>query len=182
MKYPNICSGIFKSRPNRFIAEVEINGVVERCHVKNTGRCRELLTPDATVYLNRVDASNRKTNFDLIAVEKGNLLINMDAQAPNTVFGEYVQKETFLPDLTLIRPEFRHGDSRFDFYLEQGEKRHLAEIKGVTPVEENGVAKFRRTDRTWHQAHQRADRRPHRVFTVDRVRHPNGGHDLLSTQ
>ena len=141
MKYPNICIGTFKSRPNRFIAEVEMNGVIERCHVKNTGRCRELLTPDVTVYLNRADNPNRKTNFDLIAVEKGNLLINMDAQAPNAVFGEYVRKGAFLTDLTLIRPEFRHGDSRFDFYLEQGEKRHLVEVKGVT-LEENGVAKF----------------------------------------
>ena len=141
MQYPNICAGIFKSRPNRFIAEVEINGTVERCHVKNTGRCRELLTPDAAVYLNRADNPNRKTNFDLIAVEKGNLLINMDAQAPNAVFGECVRKGAFLSDLTLIRPEFRHGDSRFDFYLEQGETRHLVEVKGVT-LEENGVAKF----------------------------------------
>ena len=141
MKYPNICIGTFKSRPNRFIAEVEINGTVERCHVKNTGRCKELLTPDAAVYLNRADNPNRKTNFDLIAVEKGSLLINMDAQAPNSVFGEYVRKGMFLPDLTLIRPEFRHGDSRFDFYLEQGEMRHLVEVKGVT-LEENGVAKF----------------------------------------
>ena len=141
MKYQNICIGTFKSRPNRFIAEVEMEGVVERCHVKNTGRCRELLTPNATVYLNRADVLTRKTKFDLIAVEKGKLLINMDAQAPNAVFEEYVRKGAFLPDLTLIRPEFRHGDSRFDFYLEQGEMRHLVEVKGVT-LEENGVAKF----------------------------------------
>lgn len=141
MQYPAVCKGIFQSRPNRFIAEVEINGVLERCHVKNTGRCRELLVPNATVYLNRVDAPNRKTKFDLIAVEKGNLLINMDAQAPNVVFGEYVRKGLFLPDLTLIRPEFRHGDSRFDFYLEQESRRHLVEVKGVT-LEESGIAKF----------------------------------------
>lgn len=141
MQYAEVCKGTFHSRPNRFIAEVEINGVLEHCHVKNTGRCRELLVPNAAVYLNRVDAPNRKTKFDLIAAKKGNLLINLDAQAPNAVFGEYVRKGLFLPDLTLIRPEFRHGDSRFDFYLEQGSKRHLVEVKGVT-LEENGIARF----------------------------------------
>ena len=141
MKYPNICSGIFKSRPNRFIAEVEINGVVERCHVKNTGRCRELLTPDATVYLNRADTPNRKTNFDLIAVEKGNLLINMDAQAPNRVFEEWARGGGFLPELSLLRPETTYRNSRFDFYWESSAERGFVEVKGVT-LEEDGVVRF----------------------------------------
>lgn len=141
MRYSNIYTGTFRARPNRFIAEVEIHGVVQRCHVKNTGRCKELLIPGATVYLNHAASPKRKTAFDLIAVEKQGLLINMDAQAPNMVFGEYLKKGHFLPDLTLIRPEFRHGDSRFDFYLEQGDWQHLVEVKGVT-LEENGIAKF----------------------------------------
>lgn len=142
MQYLNIKKGIFQSRPNRFIAEVERNGIVERCHVKNTGRCKELLVPGATVYLNEAPlATKRKTRYDLIAVEKGNLLINMDAQAPNAVFGEYVAEEKFLSSITLIRPEYRYGDSRFDFYIEQGEQRHLVEVKGVT-LEENGIARF----------------------------------------
>ena len=176
MRYGQVKKGVFLSRPNRFIAHVALDGVETVCHVKNTGRCRELLVPGAAVYLEKGTNPNRKTAYDLIAVEKNGKLINMDAQAPNTVFGEYVQKGTFLPDLTLIRPEFRHGDSRFDFYLEQGDQRRYPRGKrrGQIP---------RRTDRTWHQAHQRADRRPSTGFhSVDRVRHPNGGHDLLSTQ
>lgn len=141
MQYRKIRKGIFQSRPNRFIAEVELNGIVERCHVKNTGRCKELLVPGATVYLNDAASAKRKTRYDLIAVEKGNLLINMDAQAPNTVFHEYAASGRFLKDITLIRPEYRYGDSRFDFYMEQGEQQHLIEVKGVT-LEENGVARF----------------------------------------
>ena len=141
MQYSHINKGTFLARPNRFIAEVEINGVIQRCHVKNTGRCRELLVPGATVYLNHVVSPTRKTEFDLVAVQKQGLLINMDAQAPNAVFREYVEKGAFLPNLTRIQPEFRYGDSRFDFYLERGKERHLVEVKGVT-LEENAVAKF----------------------------------------
>lgn len=141
MQYKNVKKATFLSRPNRFIAQVLLDGEETTVHVKNTGRCRELLTPGATVYLATAENPNRKTKFDLIAVEKGTLLINMDAQAPNQVFREWVESGGFLPDLTTIRPEYRYKDSRFDFYLEQGDRRHLVEVKGVT-LEENGVVRF----------------------------------------
>jgi sugar fermentation stimulation protein A len=117
------------------------DGEEHTVHVKNTGRCRELLVPGARVYLTKSDNPDRKTAYDLIAVEKGDLLINMDSQAPNKVFQEWAEQGGFLPNLTQIKPEYSYGDSRFDFYLEQGEKRHLVEVKGVT-LEENGIARF----------------------------------------
>ena len=141
MRYKNIVAGRFISRPNRFIAHVELNGRTEVVHVKNTGRCKELLVPDAVVYLEGNDDPGRKTAWDLVAVEKGSRLINMDAQAPNRVFGEWVQTGRFLPDVTLVRPETKYGDSRFDFYIEAAGKRHFVEVKGVT-LEENGVVRF----------------------------------------
>lgn len=141
MQYKTIVPGRFIDRPNRFIAHVEIDGQVQTVHVKNTGRCRELLVPGATVYLQHSDDPNRKTAWDLIAVEKGERLINMDAQAPNKVFGEWAQAGNFLPDLTLLRPETRYGDSRFDFYVEAGGEKHFVEVKGVT-LEQDGVVRF----------------------------------------
>ena len=141
MLYSHIRKGTFLRRPNRFIAEVIIDGKLTLCHVKNTGRCKELLVPETTVFVEEVFSEKRKTKFDLIAVEKQGVLINMDAQAPNCVFREYINRGSFLPNITYIRPEYRWGDSRFDFYLEQGNLRHLVEVKGVT-VEENGVVRF----------------------------------------
>jgi len=141
MQYKAISSGRFVDRPNRFIARVEIHGQVQTVHVKNTGRCRELLVPGATVYVQHSDDPNRKTAWDLIAVEKGERLINMDAQAPNKVFGEWVQAGNFLPNLTLLRPETRYGDSRFDFYLEADGEKHFVEVKGVT-LEQDGIVRF----------------------------------------
>ena len=141
MRYNAIEKGRFLSRPNRFIAHVEVNGHPEVCHVKNTGRCRELLTPGAAVYLERSANPARKTKYDLVAVEKGDLLINMDAQAPNKVFGEWAAAGRFLPGLTLIRPEFAWEDSRFDFLLEDAGGRIFVEVKGVT-LEENGEVRF----------------------------------------
>ena len=141
MQYQNITTGRFVDRPNRFIAHVEIDGQVQTVHVKNTGRCRELLVPGATVYLQGSDDPKRKTAWDLIVVEKGERLINMDSQAPNKVFGEWVSAGRFLPDVTLIRPETKYGDSRFDFYLEADGKRHFVEVKGVT-LEEDGIIRF----------------------------------------
>ena len=141
MQYSNVQMGRFLARPNRFIAEVALNGEVVLCHVKNTGRCRELLIPGAIVYLNEALSPKRKTRFDLIAVEKQGILINMDAQAPNCVFREYVERGSFLPSITCIQPEYRLGDSRFDVYIEQKEKRHLVEVKGVT-LEEKGIVRF----------------------------------------
>ncbi|OQB12458.1 MAG: Sugar fermentation stimulation protein A [Firmicutes bacterium ADurb.Bin193] len=141
MTYKNIILGIFISRPNRFIAEVEIEGNIEICHVKNTGRCKELLIPGVTVYVQRADNPNRTTKYDLIAVRKGERLINMDSSAPNKVFLEYLQKGTYIKDVTLIKPEARYGASRFDFYVEAGGRRIFIEVKGVT-LEENGVVMF----------------------------------------
>lgn len=141
MQYQNIVSGRFADRPNRFIAHVEIDGQVQVVHVKNTGRCKELLIPGATVYLEGNDDPNRKTAWDLVAVEKGERLINMDSQAPNRVFGEWVRAGKFISNVTLVRPETKYGDSRFDFYVEADGKRHFIEVKGVT-LEENGVVRF----------------------------------------
>lgn len=139
MTYNHILPGRFLDRPNRFIAHVEIDGVTETVHVKNTGRCRELLIPGATVYLQESQNPARKTRYDLIAVEKGSLLINMDAQAPNHAAAEYLP--LLFPDLTLLRPEVKYGNSRFDFYLETPGERRFVEVKGVT-LETGGVAKF----------------------------------------
>jgi len=141
MTYDNVHKGIFKSRPNRFIAEVEINGKIEVCHVKNTGRCKELLVPCATVYANYADSPSRATKYDLIAVEKGDLLINMDSYAPNIAFGEYLRQGKFFENVTLIKPEAKYGTSRFDFYVETANSKSFIEVKGVT-LEENGVAMF----------------------------------------
>ena len=143
MKYESVVSGRFLARPNRFIAHVEVDGQEETVHVKNTGRCKELLQPGAVVYLQDWGAEhpNRKTRFDLIAVEKGDLLINMDSQAPNKVFAEWAQAGHFVEELTLLRPETTWGKSRFDFYWEAGGRRGFVEVKGVT-LEENGHARF----------------------------------------
>lgn len=141
MRYNTVIPGRFLDRPNRFIAHVETEDGVETVHVKNTGRCRELLVPGATVYLERGTNPNRKTAYDLIAVEKRDLLINMDAQAPNKVFAEWAASGGFLPDVTAIRSEYAYGESRLDFCLETPKGPHLVEVKGVT-LEENGAARF----------------------------------------
>jgi len=141
MRYGNIHKGVFINRPNRFIAEVEINGRTEICHVKNTGRCKELLVPGATVYANYVDNPSRSTKYDLVAVEKGSLLINMDSQAPNRVYKEFLVQGSFLDDITNIRAESKYGDSRFDFYIESSVEKAFIEVKGVT-LEEDGIALF----------------------------------------
>ena len=141
MKYGKIVAGKFISRPNRFIAKVEIEGKVETVHVKNTGRCRELLVPGATVYLEVSDKPERKTKYDLIAVEKGSLLINMDSQVPNKVVAEWIRDSAYFGEVKLLRPEFTYGSSRFDFYLETAEEKILIEVKGVT-LENDGVVSF----------------------------------------
>ena len=139
MRYGKVVQGRFLSRPNRFIALVELNGAETVCHVKNTGRCRELLRPGAAVYLERSGNPSRKTAFDLIAVDKDGLLVNMDAQAPNRVFGEFAR--TFDPTAVDVKPEFVYGASRLDFCLTTPAGLHLVEVKGVT-LEENGHARF----------------------------------------
>ena len=141
MQYRSVKKGIFQARPNRFIAHVEVDGRLEVVHVKNTGRCRELLVPGATVYLEESGNPARKTRYDLIAVEKGRLLVNLDAQAPNKVFQEWAEGGGFLSGLPFLRPEATWGSSLFDFYWEAGERRGFVEVKGVTQ-EENGHARF----------------------------------------
>lgn len=141
MQYGKILPARFLSRPNRFVARVEAEGEELVCHVKNTGRCRELLVPGATVWLEESPNPSRKTKFDLVAVEKGDRLINMDAQAPNKVFGEWAAAGGFREGLTLLRPETTYGSSRFDFYWESSKSRGFVEVKGVT-LEEDGVVRF----------------------------------------
>ena len=141
MRYQKVEEGIFLRRPNRFIAHVDINGEEVVCHVKNTGRCRELLVPGTPVFLEKSDNPNRKTQYDLIAVQKGNRLINMDSQIPNKVVGEWLSAGNLFSAGASVRPETVYGNSRFDFYVEEGENRAFIEVKGVT-LEEEGVVRF----------------------------------------
>lgn len=141
MKYKNIKQAKFLARPNRFIAEIEIDGKETICHVKNTGRCKELLIPDANIFVNEVDSPHRKTKYDLISVYKGERLVNIDSQIPNKVFHKWIDEKSFFPGLTNIRPEYSYGNSRFDFLLKTARDKILVEIKGVT-LEEEGVALF----------------------------------------
>lgn len=141
MRYRNIVRAIFLARPNRFIANVEIQGKQEVCHVKNTGRCRELLLPGTEVYLQRAENPDRKTKYDLIAVKKGERLVNMDSQIPNYAVKEWLEKEGLFQKITQLRMETRYGNSRFDLYLEADGKKIFMEVKGVT-LEEDGTARF----------------------------------------
>ena len=138
MKYREIVDGILVDRPNRFIAYVEVNGAVETVHVKNTGRCRELLLPGTAVRLEVSDNQKRKTKYDLVAVHKQELgWVNMDSQAPNKVVGEWLAKQGY----DYIKPEFTYGKSRIDFYMEKGEQKYLLEVKGCT-LEVDGIGYF----------------------------------------
>ena len=140
MTYENMTPGIFRSRPNRFIAHIELDGAVEICHVKNTGRCRELLIPGCTVWCQRSANPSRKTKFDLIAVQKGDRLINMDSQAPNKAAGEWLASGG-LGEISDLRAEVKHGDSRYDFSFVKDGKRCFLEVKGCT-LENDGVCAF----------------------------------------
>lgn len=140
MQYNGMKPGIFLSRPNRFIANIEIDGQPQVCHVKNTGRCRELLQPGVTVWCERAQNPNRKTGFDLITVEKGSRLINMDSQAPNIAVGEWLASGG-MGDITALKAESVHGDSRYDFSFEKDGRRCFLEVKGVT-LENDGVCAF----------------------------------------
>ena len=141
MKYERIHRAFFIERPNRFIAYVMLNGRKEKVHVKNTGRCAELLLPGTPVYIQESDNPARKTRWDLTAVEKGDRLINMDSQIPNKVVQEWVERGEFFGDISLVKPETTYGNSRFDLYVEAGERKIFIEVKGVT-LEENGVCRF----------------------------------------
>lgn len=146
MKYERIIKGIFLSRPNRFIAKVNIDGVTETVHVKNTGRCKELLIPECTVYLCGSDNPLRKTRYDLVAVEKQKengetLLINMDSQIPNFAAEEFLKKGNIFSPSAVIKREVTYSNSRFDVFVTDGERKAFVEIKGVT-LEKDGVAMF----------------------------------------
>lgn len=132
---------MFLARPNRFTAQIDINGTKVVAHVKNTGRCKELLVQNTKVILQKSDIPKRKTGYDLIAVWKNRQLINIDSQIPNKVFLEYLQSGRHIEGITLIKPEVKYCSSRFDFYVEAGERKIFVEVKGVT-LEENGVVMF----------------------------------------
>ena len=138
MKYTKIKKAVFLSRPNRFIAEVDLNGRTETVHVKNTGRCKELLIPGCEVWIDEPGTPGRKTKYDLIAVKKSNdLLINIDSQAPNKVVKEWLKDKNY----EKIVPEYTYGSSRIDFYMERGKDKYLMEVKGCT-LEEDGIGYF----------------------------------------
>lgn len=140
MRYENMERGRFLARPNRFIARVELNGQVETVHVKNTGRCRELLQPGAEVWCQRAKNPARKTGYDLITVRKGERLINMDSQAPNAAAMEWLRRGGLGP-VENLRAETVHGDSRFDFSFTRAGVLCFLEVKGVT-LEDGGICAF----------------------------------------
>ena len=140
MHYDNMVSGFFRHRPNRFIAHIEIDGQEQVCHVKNTGRCRELLVPGSQVWCQEFDSTTRKTKYDLITVKKGSRIINMDSQAPNKAAQEWLLSDG-LGRITDLRPETTHGESRFDFSFVKDGKKCFLEVKGVT-LENGGVCAF----------------------------------------
>ena len=141
MKYKNTVRAEFCDRPNRFIAHVKINGVMETVHVKNTGRCRELLVPGCPVILEKSDNAARKTAYDLISVCKEGRWINMDSQAPNQAAAEWIQGGGLFPEEVSVYRERKYGNSRFDIYVESPERKAFIEVKGVT-LEENNIVRF----------------------------------------
>jgi len=146
MHYGNIQIGVFIKRLTRFTAEVKINGLAELCHIKNTGRLKELLIPGAEVYLAQAENRSRSTKYDLVAVRKGKRLINIDSSSPNRAVGEFLQQGGLLhnglhDDIIHIKPEVHYEGSRFDFYIESNSQKAFVEVKGVT-LEKNGIAMF----------------------------------------
>lgn len=150
MKYNQVVEGTFMERPNRFVARVKIDDAIETVHVKNTGRCRELLIPGSRVFLSKALNPNRKTAFDLVSVYKENalgliggnpLLVNIDSQAPNTVFEEYLKAGSFVPEIINIKREVSYGDSRLDFYIQTKDRGIYVEVKGAT-LEVDGKTMF----------------------------------------
>ncbi len=141
MNYEHVITGTFLERPNRFIAKVQFGQQIVTVHVKNTGRCKEILVPGAKVVFSASDSPNRKTPYDLVAAYKGDLLINIDSQAPNAAFKDYIASSGCFGPRPQIYPEKFHGDSRFDFYVESDGRKIFAEVKGVT-LENEGVCMF----------------------------------------
>ena len=141
MQYTNTVRGIFRDRPNRFIAHVETGGILETVHVKNTGRCRELLIPGAEVILETSDNPARKTKYDLICVNKSGRWINMDSQVPNQVAADWILNGRLFPEKISLKREKTYGNSRFDIYVESEYRKAFIEVKGVT-LEEDGIVRF----------------------------------------
>ncbi|MBQ9914347.1 MAG: DNA/RNA nuclease SfsA [Clostridia bacterium] len=141
MRYSEIKKATFISRPNRFVARVALDGKETAVHVKNTGRCRELLTEGAEVWLEKSSNPDRKYQYSLVTVKKGDRKVNMDSQAPNRAVGELLSEGGLFSDIKLIKPESKYGSSRFDFYVEYEDKRAFIEVKGVT-LENSGVVSF----------------------------------------
>lgn len=146
MRYDHVKKAVFRLRPNRFVAECELEGKKVAAHVRNTGRCRELLVPGCTVYLEENLRPDRKTQHTLVSVEKSGRTINVDSLAPNKAFREameegYIGLPGFDGPCTLLKPEARYAESRFDFYMESGSQKAFVEVKGVT-LEEDGVVLF----------------------------------------
>lgn len=141
MKYNKTVKATFIERPNRFVAKVNLDGEEIYCHVKNTGRCRELLQPGVDVWLEDSENPNRKYRYSLVSVRKGDRMVNMDSQAPNKAVGEWLKNESLFKDIKLLKPESRYGSSRFDFYCEYEDKKAFIEVKGVT-LENDGVVSF----------------------------------------
>lgn len=141
MKYEHTEKAIFLERPNRFIAYVNLDGRTETVHVKNTGRCKELLIPGTEIILEKSGNPARKTKYDLISVRKGNRWINMDSQIPNKAAEEWLLKGSLFPEEIQIRREKTFGNSRFDLYVESSQRKAFMEVKGVT-LEENNIARF----------------------------------------
>lgn len=143
MKYKNTVLGRFVDRPNRFIAHVEIDNIIETVHVKNTGRCRELLIPGVLVVLEKSDSPDRKTAYDLVMVHKDGIgWVNIDSQMPNYLVSEWLKnKPEVFEDIDFVKPEYKYGDSRIDFYMEGQSRKVLMEVKGVT-LERDGVCYF----------------------------------------
>ncbi|MBO5937064.1 MAG: DNA/RNA nuclease SfsA [Clostridia bacterium] len=140
MKYNKTVNATFIERPNRFVAKVSLGGEEIFCHVKNTGRCRELLRPGADVWLEDSENPNRKYRYSLVSVRKGERMVNMDSQAPNKAVGEWLRKGGLFKDIKLLKPESRYGSSRFDFYCEYEDKKAFIEVKGVTLENDNIVS------------------------------------------
>jgi sugar fermentation stimulation protein A len=140
MKYNKTVKATFIERPNRFVAKVNLDGEEIYCHVKNTGRCRELLQSGVDVWLEDSENPNRKYRYSLVSVRKGERMVNMDSQAPNKAVGEWLRSEGLFKNINLLKPESRYGSSRFDFYCEYEDKKAFIEVKGVTLENENIVS------------------------------------------
>lgn len=140
MKYNKTVKAVFLERPNRFVAKVNLDGEEIYCHVKNTGRCRELLVPGAQVWLEDSENPNRKYRYSLVTVRKGDRLVNMDSQAPNKAVGEWLKNAGLFDDIRVLKAESRYGTSRFDFYCEYEDKKAYIEVKGVTLENDNIVS------------------------------------------